>query len=145
MVSNNSKTVILKPRLSEKAYGLSQVRNTYVFDVPADANKHTVARAVAAQFSVTVENVNIANIQGKAKRTVRKSGRAAMGRQNDIRKAYVTLKKGDSLPLFTALEEEADKADKTTEAVAKAQAKVDKKSEKEAAKVAKKAAKEEKK
>lgn len=137
------KTLILKPRLSEKAYGLSQQRNTYVFDVPQGANKHSVARAVAAQFNVTVTEVNIANIKGKAKRTVRKTGRAAMGRQNAIRKAYVTLKAGDSLPLFAAIEEETAQAEKTSEAVAKAQAKVDEKAEKKAAKEAEKQAKKE--
>lgn len=125
-----SKSTTLKPRLSEKAYGLSQTKNTYVFDVPSDANKHTVARAVTAQFEVTVTNVNITNIKGKAKRTVRKSGRAAMGRQNAVRKAYVTLKSGDSLPLFAALEQEAEKAEKTSEVIAKAQAKADKKADK---------------
>lgn len=135
------KTLILKPRLSEKAYGLSQLRNTYVFDVPQGANKHSVARAVASQFGVTVTEVNIANIKGKAKRTVRKTGRAAIGRQNAIRKAYVTLKSGDSLPLFAAIEEQTAQADKTTEAVAKAQAKVDEKAEKKAAKEAEKLAK----
>ena len=129
-----SKTTILKPRLSEKAYGLSQTNNTYVFDVPADANKHTVARAVTAQFEVTVVNVNVTNVKGKAKRTVRKSGRAAMGRQNDVRKAYVTLKQGDSLPLFAAIEKETEQAEKTSEAIAKAQAKADKKAEKQAEK-----------
>lgn len=107
-----SKDLILKPRMSEKAYALSQTRNTYVFDVPGDANKHTVARAVAAQFEVTVTNVNIANIAGKAKRTVRKNGRASQGRQNDTSKAYVTLKDGDTLPVFAALEQEAEAADK---------------------------------
>jgi len=131
------KSVILKPRMSEKAYGLSQLHNTYVFDVPAGANKHTVARAVAAQFEVTVENVNITNIKGKAKRTVRKTGRAAMGRQSDIRKAYVTLKQGESLPLFAAIEEEAEKAEKTNEAIAKAQAKADAKADKKAKKPSK--------
>jgi large subunit ribosomal protein L23 len=105
------KTTILTPIVSEKAYGLSQTRNTYVFAVPKDANKHTVARAVAAQFSVTVTNVNITNIAGKAKRTIRKSGRAVNGRQSDTHKAYVTLKDGDSLPIFAALEEE-NKAEK---------------------------------
>lgn len=127
-----SKETILKPRLSEKAYGLSQTNNTYVFDVPVDANKHTVARAVTAQFEVTVTSVNITNIKGKAKRTVRKSGRAAMGRQNGVRKAYVTLKTGDTLPLFAAIEQETAQAEKTSEAIAKAQAKVDKKAEKKA-------------
>lgn len=106
------KDLILKPRMSEKAYGLSQTRNTYVFDVPGDANKHTVARAVAAQFDVTVTNVNIANIAGKAKRTVRKNGRSVNGHQSDLSKAYVTLKEGDTLPIFAALEQAADEADK---------------------------------
>lgn len=101
-------TMVLKPRLSEKSYGLSQTRNTYVFDVPAGVNKHGVARAVAAQFDVTVINVNIANIAGKAKRTVRKSGRSVSGRQSDVRKAYVTLQDGDTLPVFAALEQQAE-------------------------------------
>jgi len=132
-----SKSVILKPRMSEKAYGLSMARNTYVFDVPADANKHTVARAVSAQYEVTVVNVNVTNVKGKAKRTVRKSGRASMGRQNDIRKAYVTLKAGDSLPIFAAIEEEAEKAEKTSEAIAKVTAKAEKKADKKADKAGK--------
>ena len=58
------KTMFLKPRISEKAYGLSQARRTYVVDVPADATKHTVARAITAQFDVTVETVNITNVKG---------------------------------------------------------------------------------
>lgn len=105
------KTTILTPVVSEKAYGLSQTHNTYVFVVPKDVNKHTVARAVAAQFGVTVTNVNVTNIAGKAKRTIRKSGRSVNGRQSDRRKAYVTLKAGDSLPIFAALEED-NKTDK---------------------------------
>src|ERR1035437_1105010 len=111
----------LIPRMSEKAYGLSQSLNTYVFDVPKTATKHTVARAVATQFDVTVENVNVINIGGKLKRTVRKGGRgSAPGKQNDTRKAYVTLKKGDSLPLFAAVEEEEKKSEKIAEAAEKA-------------------------
>jgi large subunit ribosomal protein L23 len=129
-----NKSTILKPRMSEKAYGLSQTRNTYVFDVPVDANKHTVARAIASQYDVTVVNVNIANVKGKVKRTVRKSGRAVMGRQNDFRKAYVTLKEGSSLPLFAAIEEDAEKTEKAAETIAKAQEKIDKKAAKKAPK-----------
>ena len=123
------KTIILKPRMSEKAYGLSQARNTYVFDVPEGANKHTVARAVAAQFDVVVTKVNIANIEGKAKRTIRKGGRASTGKQNDIRKAYVTLQAGQKLPIFAAVEEAEAKTEKATEAAQKA---MEKRAKKEA-------------
>jgi len=122
-MNNDSKSIALTPILSEKAYGLSQLRNTYVFGVPQGTNKHSVARAVSAQYGVTVTDVNIANILGKAKRTVRKNGRVSQGKQNDLRKAYVTLKTGDSLPIFAAIEEEAEKADKAAKVAEKAAAK----------------------
>lgn len=102
------KTMTLIPRVSEKAYGVSQIRNTYVFVVPRSANKLTVAQAVAAQFGVTVTDVNIANIAGKAKRTVRKGGRAVPGKDVDIKKAYVTLKDGDTIAIFKTEEDKAD-------------------------------------
>jgi large subunit ribosomal protein L23 len=121
------KHMILKPRMSEKAFAQSQGLNTYVFVVPGDATKHTVARAVTAQFEVAVESVNIVNVKGKAKRTVSKGGRrVATGRQNDTKKAYVTLAEGNSLPFFAELTEEAEapktddkKADKKAKKVEK--------------------------
>src|SRR6266436_123150 len=124
------KSLTLIPRMSEKAYGLSQARNTYVFDVPKDVNKHSVARAVSAQFAVTVLNVNIANIDGKPKRTVRKGGRAVQGRQSDVKKAYVTLKQGDSLPLFAAVEAAEAKSEKAAALAEKAAEKRAKKEKK---------------
>lgn len=102
------KFMVLKPRISEKTYMLSEVRNTYVVEVPGDANKDTVAKAMAAQFGVTAVAVNIINVKGKAKRTVRKGGRPTMGRRSDFKKAYVTLKEGQSLPFFAEAESEAD-------------------------------------
>ncbi len=106
------KTVLLRPRLSEKTYLLGTTKNVYVFDVPASANKHTVARAVASQFTVTVTNVNIVNQDGKAKRLVRKNGRAINGQRSDVKKAYVTLAAGQKLPFFDEPEDTKKKADK---------------------------------
>jgi large subunit ribosomal protein L23 len=120
-----NKTMILKPRLSEKAYAHSQTLNTFVIVVPGDATKHTVARAVAEQFEVTVVDVNIVNLKGKSKRTVSRGGRrVANGSQSDVKKAYVTLKTGDHLPFFAA-EEEAEK--EAIEAEEKAEKKAAKK------------------
>jgi large subunit ribosomal protein L23 len=110
----------LVPRMSEKSYTVSQSLNTYVFVVPKTANKQTVMQAVNAQFDVTVVGVNIANVKGKEIRTYRKRSRAVAGRQSDIKKAYVTLKKGDSLPLFAAVEEQEAKSEKIQEAAEKA-------------------------
>ena len=136
---------VLKPRMSEKAYGVSQLRNTYVFDVEGDSNKHSVARAVAEQYSVTVTSVRVINVKGKTKRTVRKGGRPVMGRQSDVKKAYVTLQAGDSLPIFAAIEEAEAKQAAVTEKVEKAAAKAEAKEAKETKKADKKAAKKEEK
>ncbi len=107
-----SKTLFLKPRMSEKAYGLSQVHNTYVFDVPRDSNKVTVSQAVAAQFAVSVTDVNILSVKGKPKRTAHKRNRPTVGKRADSKKAYVTLKAGDSIPVFAAEEKAAADAAK---------------------------------
>lgn len=101
-----SKIVALKPRQSEKTYALSESANTYVFDVPRELNKLTIASAVAGQFGVKVTNVRIASVPGKVKRSYRKRGRNVSTQRNNIRKAYVTLAEGDKLPIFQAVEEE---------------------------------------
>lgn len=106
------KTITLRPRLSEKAYMLSETRRTYAIEVPADTSRDMVAKAVAAQFNVTVEGVNIVNVKGKAKRTIRKGGRPISGKRSDIKKAYVTLKEGDKLPFFADPEEDKKSAKK---------------------------------
>ena len=99
------KHVDLKPRISEKAYAQSDASNVYIFDVPADANKFDIAKAVAAQYEVGVTSVKIASVPGKSIRAYRQRGRRSInGKRSDIRKAYVTLKEGDKLPIFAAVE-----------------------------------------
>ena len=129
-----STPMALKPRMSEKAYASSQALNTYVFVVPNDANKVTVAAAIAEQFKVTVEKVTISNLKGKKKRTYKRGGRPSVGATVDLKKAYVRIKEGDSIPVFAAMEEEDAKAEKTAETLKKA---TDKKAAKDAKKEAK--------
>lgn len=128
-----SKTIVLKPRLNEKTYALS-AQHVYVFDIAKNVNKHDVARAVEAQFDVNVVKVNTVNTDGKAKRIISLDGKRmknAEGKRNDIKKAYVTLKAGQSLPFFEAVEEAEEKS-------AKVQAQVDKAAAKQADKEDKK-------
>jgi len=110
------KTLILKPKLSEKAYALSEQRNTYTFEVPTLASKQAVAQAVAKAYGVNVTAVRKAGVKGKTKRTFRRGMRSAQsGQRADIRKAYVTLKEGDKLPIFAAVEDNAkSQADPST-------------------------------
>lgn len=110
-----SKTMTLRPRVSEKSYSLSQSQNTYVFEVPTETNRVEVARAVESQFGVTVESVNISVLKGKAKRTVRKGGRATTGRDVTVKKAFVTLVDGDRIKVFETEEKTAEKPTKKEE------------------------------
>jgi large subunit ribosomal protein L23 len=100
----NTAHLSLIPHISEKAYGQSQ-NNTYVFKVPASANKQQVASAVATQYGVSVADVRIVIAKGKLKRTVR-NGKPYAGRRSDVKKAYVTLVEGDRLKIFDEVEEE---------------------------------------
>src|SRR5579863_216626 len=116
------KDVLLKPRLSEKSYGISE-KGVYVVDVPSTLNKHGVTRAIEAQFSVKVVKVNVINVKGKAKRTVSLSGKRRVnseGSRSNVKKAYVTLKDGDKLPFFEAVEAEEKKQENTQKQIDKA-------------------------
>jgi large subunit ribosomal protein L23 len=117
-----SKTITLRPRLSEKTYGLSDQR-VYVVAVASHVNKHDVARAIEAQFEVKVSKVNILNVMGKRKRVVSITGKRmknTTGKRSDMKKAYVTLSEGHSLPFFAAIEEEEAKEKSTQERIDKA-------------------------
>lgn len=86
--------LVLKPRISEKAIALAE-KGVYVFEVPSSANKIEIAKAVKTVFNVDATDVNILIHKGKVKRF-----RRAVGREKDMKKAMVTLKKGQSIDLF---------------------------------------------
>ena len=79
--------------------------NTYVFQVPITANKATVTEAVTSQFDVTVEDVRLAIIKGKVKKSYKKRSRPVLGKRADMKKAFVKIKSGDSISIFEAPEE----------------------------------------
>jgi large subunit ribosomal protein L23 len=113
----------LKPRLSEKAFGLSQTTNTFVIDVPSELNRYEVASAVEKQFDVKVKAVRVVNRKGKVKRVMNLTGKRSSNRkgiQADSKKAYVTLAAGSHLPFFAAAEEEMAKEAKAAEKAKKA-------------------------
>lgn len=104
-------SLVLKPKLSEKAYALSASR-VYVFEIPNGSNSQQVAEAVSKQFSVGVVSVRIAAIPSKSRQIYRKRGQSISASGSASRKAYVTLKEGDSLPFFASEEKAAKKAAK---------------------------------
>ncbi len=107
-----NKALVLRPRMSEKTYALSKEFNVYVFETPLSHNKHEIAKAVASQFEVTVTDVRVVVQKGKQKQSYRKRSRPVTGQRKTIKKAYVTLKSGDSIPVFAAIDEAEEKAEK---------------------------------
>ncbi len=104
-----SKHMALKPRVTEKGYALSELKNVFVFEVPVSANRLSVKNAVESQYEVGVAKVNITRYKGKTKRTYRLGGRRFVtGRRADTKRAYVTLKEGDTLPIYAAINDEGD-------------------------------------
>ncbi len=90
--------VLLKPRITEKAYTMG-ANGKYVFQVASVATKQSVKRAIEEVYGVSVSAVNIVSLPAKNK--VFGRGQVA-GRRKPVKKAYVTLKEGQSLELFKA-------------------------------------------
>jgi large subunit ribosomal protein L23 len=89
--------VILKPMITEKATLLSE-HGKVVFQVPLDATKPQIAKAIEELFKVKVEKVNTLRVKGKNKRF-----RGVKGMRSDVKKAVVTLKDGHSIDVTTGL------------------------------------------
>lgn len=81
-----------KPLLTEKSLILRDTDNCYCFVVEKNASKHDIREAVETIFNVKVEKIATSIIRGKVKRM----GRTA-GKRPDLKKALVTLKKGDKI------------------------------------------------
>lgn len=89
--------VLLGPHVSEKATVVAELNNQVVFKVAPDATKPEIKAAVEQLFEVTVESVQVVNQKGKRKRT-----RNGLGKQSDLRKAYVRLQEGQDIDFMTA-------------------------------------------
>ena len=97
-----SKTILIKPVVSEKAELLSETPGHYTFVVAKTANKIEIRNAVEERYGVTVDRVNTAIMPGKAKNRSTKSG-ILRGRVPAFKKAIVTLAGGDTIDLYNEL------------------------------------------
>ena len=86
--------VLVAPIVSEKATMIADKTNAVTFKVLQDATKFEIKAAVQLMFKVDVQSVAVLNIKGKTKRFGK-----SMGRRDNVRKAYVTLKPGQELNL----------------------------------------------
>ena len=89
--------VIVSPAITEKSTMASE-QNQVVFNVAKKATKPEIKAAVEALFGVKVTGVNTLIRKGKVKRF-----RGTIGRQNDVKRAVVTLADGDAIDVATGL------------------------------------------
>ncbi len=86
-------STILGPRITEKAAYASE-NNVFVFNVASDVNKIQIRKAIKDMYKVTPTKIAI--VVNKPKTVV---FRGRLGKKSGFKKAYVTLKKGDTIEL----------------------------------------------
>jgi len=87
--------VVKRPLITEKAERNREAHRQYGFEVHREATKIQVKQAVEQLFSVHVTAVRTAITRGKTKRVGR-----SIGQRPNWKKAFVTLKEGETIPLF---------------------------------------------
>ena len=85
--------VLKAPWFSEKAL-IGTENGVYVFEVPPAVTKHDVMNAVEKTYKVSPVKVNIVNLPAKKKALRTRRGVGTRARRH---KAYVYLKKGDTI------------------------------------------------
>ena len=87
--------VVVRPVVTEKSSAAYQTRKEYTFEVHPQANKYQIRAAIQALFPVTVTGVR--TMQMRRNTVIR--GRTK-GLTSRWKKAVVTLKDGETLPVF---------------------------------------------
>lgn len=88
--------VLLQPRITEKAT-IGIERGAYVFNVAPESNKKQIAQAVERVYNVTPVKIRVTNIPSK---NVRSQRTGVKGVKSGGKKAYVYLKKGDTISIM---------------------------------------------
>ena len=89
--------IIRRPIITEKATLTSEVGGV-VFEVDMAAKKAEIKQAIEDLFKVKVKAVNTSISKGKRKRF-----RGRVGRQRNIKRAYVMLEEGNTIDVTSGL------------------------------------------
>ena len=87
--------VVKRPLITEKAERNREAARQFAFEVHRDATKIQVKQAVEKLFNVHVLAVRTAIARGKNKRVGRN-----VGQRPNWKKAFVTLRDGETIALF---------------------------------------------
>lgn len=89
--------IIRRPILTEKNTALAPM-NTYVFEVDPSSTKFEIKKSIQDFFKVHVERVRTSVAHGKIKRVGRN-----VGRLQNKKKAFVTIKAGETIELVKGI------------------------------------------
>ncbi|NQW29602.1 MAG: 50S ribosomal protein L23 [Ignavibacteria bacterium] len=92
-------TVLRKPVVTEKATKVGFI-NQYVFEVDPHANKIEIRAAIKHMFDVEPLTIRTVVTKGKLKQRMTRKG-VQVGRTNLKKKAYITLKPGQTIDIVS--------------------------------------------
>jgi len=90
--------LVLGPVITEKSSAAYQARKEYAFRVHAEATKPQIRAAIETLFKVSVTDVRTLVVRARRRTGGLRVARA--GRRPAWKKAIVTLKEGDAIPVF---------------------------------------------
>lgn len=91
--------IVIKPVVTEKSSARFELAKVYTFQVARTATKPAIRQAIQQMFGVTVTGVRTINVRAKERRPGG-LGRGRSGTRSAWKKAIVTLKDGDAIPIF---------------------------------------------
>ncbi|HVE12634.1 MAG TPA: 50S ribosomal protein L23 [Elusimicrobiota bacterium] len=85
---------VIRPVMTERSTILKEKSNQYVFEVAKKSSKTDIKKAIEEAFKVTVTRVRTSSVPGKFRRFGKHEGY-----RSDWKKAFVTLKEGNTIDL----------------------------------------------
>lgn len=95
-------SILIKPIITEKATRLSELQNSFTFEVAKSANKIQIKEAVESTYGVSVDKVRTLNVRPDRRTRYTKTG-IVTGKTNAVKKAVVKVADGDTIDLYSNL------------------------------------------
>ena len=92
--------ILIKPIVTEKMTIQGDKLSRYGFIVDKRANKLQIKNAIEKTYGVSVTDVNTMKYSGKQKSRFTRGG-LVTGRRNSIKKAIITLAKGEAIDFYS--------------------------------------------
>ncbi len=93
--------IIKRPIVTEKAMKM-QGANQYCFEVDINSNKIEIKKAIESMFEVNIISIRTTRVKPKKKSRFTKTG-IQRGKTKERKKAYITLKDGQSIDVVTGV------------------------------------------